>query len=68
MIPLQKVVEAAVYLLVAGIIFGVLSWALNKINPREPFKRVVEVILILGVALTVICILLAMIGHPLVAW
>ena len=68
MIPLQKIVESAVYLLVAGIIFGTLSWGLNKINPKEPFKRAIEIILVLGIVLTVICVLMSMIGHPLVTW
>jgi hypothetical protein len=62
MISLSAAVTVIVYLIVAGLIFGLLWWLLDYINPREPFKKVGNIILaILGV-LVLIGILLSIVG------
>lgn len=66
MITLQSLVMTLVYLLVAGIIAWVLWWAINKIDPPEPFKKIAIVIWVLLVVLVVCGVLLNLVGIQLI--
>ncbi len=54
-----------IQLVVGGLIFFVLWWALGAINPPEPFKKVITVILVLVACIWLINILLGLSGHTL---
>lgn len=57
--------NALIWLVVAGIIIWLLWWALNTINPPEPFKKVGTVIIVLATVIILINILLTLVGKPL---
>jgi hypothetical protein len=67
-ISIETIVMALLYLIVGGIIFWLLYWALGRINPPEPFKKVAEIILVVGAVFVCIAVLLALAGHPIVRW
>lgn len=62
MISISGPVTIVVELIVAGIIFYLLWWALGRTAPPEPFRKVAEVILILLAVLVVVGILLTAVG------
>jgi uncharacterized membrane protein YwzB len=57
--------SALVTLVVAGLIFWVLWWGLNKINPPEPFMKVGSVVLVLAACIFLINFLLNLTGSHL---
>jgi uncharacterized membrane protein YwzB len=57
--------HALIVLLIFGLIFWVLWWGLNAINPPEPFKKVGSVILILVAVIVLINFLLGLTGTTL---
>lgn len=69
MITLTAAVTFVVYLIVAGLVFWLLWWLLNFINPPEPFKKVGTVVLAVLAVLVAISILLSLVGgRPLIVW
>jgi hypothetical protein len=60
MIPLGAIVQAVIWLIIAGIIVWLLWWALNRIDPPEPFKKVAEIVIVLGSVIVVIVILVSL--------
>lgn len=64
-ISTDGLVNALVWLVVAGIIVWLLWWALGVINPPEPFKKVATVIIVLATVIVLINILLTLVGKPL---
>jgi len=68
MISIESVVMAVLYLVVGGLIFFLLSWLVDYVGTPEPFRRVARVVLAIGAVLIIICVLLSLLGHPLVRW
>lgn len=64
----EALLDFIIWLVVAGIIYFILTWALSKIGVPEPFNKVIHVVLILAVALFLINALLSLAGHPLIRW
>jgi ABC-type multidrug transport system permease subunit len=64
----QKFIQAVLTLIVYGIIFWVLWWALGYINPPEPFHKIAFVILVLGAVVVAINFLLSLIGKEFITW
>lgn len=65
MISISAAVHVVVYLVVAGLIFWLCWWALDRIAPPQPFRKVAEVVLILLAVLVVIGVLLSLVsGRP----
>ena len=62
MISLTGLVQVVVYLLVAGLIFWLLWFLVNYINPPEPFKKIINVFLMIFAVLLVIGLLLQFVG------
>lgn len=58
-------VQALITLIVVGLIFWVLWWGLNTINPPEPFKKVGTVILVVVACIFLINFLLGLTGSRL---
>ena len=61
-ISIAQVVNLVIYLMVAGLIFWLLWWLVNYINPPEPFKKVATVVLAVLAVLVAIGILLSLVG------
>lgn len=66
MISLGSLTAVVIYLIVAGLIWWILFWAVRTIDPPQPFKKVAEVVLVLVVVLVIIGALLSLVsGQPL---
>jgi hypothetical protein len=63
-----QVVEAIIWLVVAGLVYWILDWALKKVALPEPFNKVATVLLILLVVVVVINALFLLIGKPFIKW
>lgn len=63
----SSLITLLIYIVVIGLIFWVLWWALDTMGVPEPFNKVIRVILILVAALLVINLLLGILpaGHSL---
>lgn len=68
MFSIEGVVVAIIYLIVGGLIFWLLIWLIDYVGVPEPFHKVAKVVLAVAAVLLVICVLLAMIGRPMVRW
>lgn len=65
MISIESAVMVIIYLIIGGLIFGLLWWLIEYCAIPEPFNKVVRVILAVLAILVVIGILLSFIGHPI---
>jgi hypothetical protein len=76
MVSLSGAVSVFVYLLLAGLVFGLLWWLVGYLALPEPFNKAARVVLAILAVLVIIGILLSLVGgHPiframamLVAW
>jgi hypothetical protein len=62
MISLSSLVTVVIYLLVVGCIFWLLQYLINYINPPEPFKKVLNVVLVVFAVLIIIGVLLSLVN------
>ena len=62
MISLSALITAVIVLIVVGLIFGILWWALGACGVPEPFNKVARVVLVLAAALVCVAVLLSLIG------
>ena len=62
MISLSGAVAVIMYLVIGGLIFGLLWWLISYIDPPEPFKKVANVILMVLAVMVCIGILLSLVG------
>jgi hypothetical protein len=62
MISISAAVMIIVYLIVAGLIFGLLWWLIGYIGLPAPFDKFVRVILAILAVLVIIGILLSIVG------
>lgn len=53
-----------VYIVIVGLIFYVLFWAIGKIGLPEPFGKIATVILVLAVVIVLLNLLLGLTGSP----
>lgn len=61
-------VNLVITLIVVGLVYWVLDWALGRIALPEPFSKIARVILILAVAVFIVNALLSLIGHGFISW
>ncbi len=64
----DAVIHSLVYLIVLGVIFGLLWWLLAYIGLPAPFDKVARVILAVAAVIVCINVLLAIAGHPIFRW
>ena len=64
----QSLVMVVVQIVIAAVIYWVLSWGIAKIGVPEPFNKVLTVILVLLVILFLVNALLTVAGTPLIRW
>lgn len=68
MISGPMLVSALIQIIIAGIIFSLLLWAIAAVGIAEPFARVAKGLLILVAVVFLINVLMSFSGHPLIAW
>jgi hypothetical protein len=64
----DAVVNAIVWLIIAGVIYWLVNWAIAKIGVPEPFNKVLQVVIVLAVVILLINALLTLVGHPMIDW
>ena len=64
----QDVLNFFFWLVIAALIYYVLTWGLSKIGLPEPFNKIVTVILVLVVVIVLINALLLLVGKPFITW
>lgn len=64
----EALVGVVIWLIVAGLIFFLLSWLIDYCKTPEPFNRVAKVVIAIAAVLLVINALLGLAGKPIVAW
>lgn len=62
MISISSLVSVVIYLIAAGLIFGLLIWLIDYCKTPEPFNRVAKVIVAVLAVLVVISVLLGLVG------
>lgn len=62
------ILQALIWLVIAGVIYWVLDWGLKRIGLPEPFNKIATVLLVLIVVVVVINALLIIAGHPFIHW
>jgi hypothetical protein len=64
----QNVINAVIWLIIAGVIFFLLDWAIKSVGVPEPFNKVLHVVLILVAVIICINALLTLVGKPFISW
>lgn len=59
---------AIVWLLVAAACYWVLKWGINEVNPPQPFRKVIDVLLVIAVVAFLLNAILTLVGHPFIAF
>lgn len=62
------ILNVIIWLVVAGLIYWLLTWALGAIGLPEPFAKIANIILILLVVIVVINALLTLVGSPFITF
>lgn len=60
--------HGVIYLIIAGVIFWLLTWALSQLPIPEPFKTVIRVVLILAIVVILLNFLFWLMGAPFIVW
>ena len=61
----DSAIQSVLYLIVIGVIFGLLWWLIAYCGLPAPFDKVVRVIIAVAAVIICINILLGLVGHPL---
>lgn len=64
----DAVIQSLLYLIVIGVVFGLLWWLIGYCSLPAPFDKVARVVLAIAAVIILINILLGMVGHPLFRW
>ncbi len=62
------VIQSLLYLIVIGVVFGLLWWLVGYCALPAPFDKVARVVLAVAAVIILINILLGMVGHPIFRW
>ena len=64
----RDVISAVIWVIVLGIIFGLLWWLIDYVKIPEPFSKVARVVLAVAGVVLLINVLLGLAGHPFIRW
>lgn len=64
----QALAYAVVWVLVAGLIFWLLSWLIGYLGVPEPFSKIAKAIVAIIAVLFLINALLTIVGKPFISW
>ena len=59
------VIHSLLYLIVIGVVFGLIWWLISYCALPAPFDKVARVVIAIAAVIILINILLGMVGHPL---
>ncbi len=65
-ISVDSLLQTVVYLVIVGVIFGLIWWFIGVAGIPEPFNRVARVLVALVALIVLISFLLGLTGHPLI--
>jgi ABC-type xylose transport system permease subunit len=57
-----------IQIIIAALIYWVITWGIAQIGIPEPFSKIVKVVLVLAVVVFLVNALLSLGGHPMVSW
>lgn len=72
--PLLAVIDGraigmcCLWILAAALIYWILQWGVQKINPGEPFRKIIDVILVILVCIFLINAVLTVFGKPFITF
>jgi glucan phosphoethanolaminetransferase (alkaline phosphatase superfamily) len=64
MISVSAVLMVLLWLVVLGLCFWLLQWAIRAADPPQPWRKVADVVLIVVAVAICICLLLSLVGGP----
>lgn len=64
----EEVVQAVIWIIVAGLVYWLLLYLIGVCGLPEPFNKVARIVLAVAAVLFLINLLLSFAGHPLVKW
>ena len=64
----ESIMRLVITLIVAGLIYWILDWAIKATGLPDPFAKVARVILILAAVIFLINALLGIAGHGFISW
>jgi len=67
-ISANSLVEVVIWIIVAGLIFWLLSWLIDYVGIPEPFRKVAKVVVAVVAVLMLINAILTLAGRPFVTW
>lgn len=64
----QGLVSAVIWVLIAGVICGLLWWLINYLAVPEPFGKVARALIAIIAVVFLINALLTVVGKPFISW
>lgn len=64
----QALVNAVIWVLIAGLIFWLLNWLISYVGVSEPFNKIAKVIIAIVAVVMLINALLTVAGKPFINW
>ena len=64
----STLVNAVIWILVAGLIFWLLNWLINYVGVPEPFNKIAKVLIAIVAVVMLINALLTIAGKPFINW
>lgn len=64
----SSLVNAFIWILIAGVIFWLCNWLLAYVGVPEPFAKVAKIVLAIVAVLILVNALLTLTGRPLITW
>lgn len=64
----ESLMWLVIEIIVGGLIYWLLTWALASVGLPEPFAKIAKVVLVLAVCVFLINALLGLAGHPIIVF
>lgn len=64
----DQLVNALVWIVIAGLVFWILTWLISYIGLPEPFSKVAKVIIAVVAVVFLANALLTLVGKPFINW
>ncbi len=64
----QALINAVIWVLIAGLIFWLLNWLITYVGVPEPFNKIAKVIIAIVAVVMLINALLTVAGRPFINW
>jgi hypothetical protein len=64
----SSLLNAVIWIIIAGVIFWLLNWLIAYVGIPEPFQKVAKVIIAVAVVIILINALMTIAGRPFISW